>query len=254
MDVQDRKRKSRGVVQRVRSGAKPPADPLLASRLRLAIGRRSVNSVAKQAGVGQPLVASYLTGTRPGADKLARLAIALGVRLEWLTSGDGPMLATSALQAAFGRDELVLVPVFDVDAAAGDGAFSWQPEGDPIARIELPIEAVRTQMKTKPEALVAVPIRGRSMEPMYRDGDVALIDRSRTEVPAAGGYFLLRTPEGLRIKQVRRDGNHLVLASINATEFPPEKLDVETALRIQILGRVAGTQPDPRRARIDPAP
>lgn len=89
---------------------------------------------------------------------------------------------------------------------------------------------------------------------MYRDGDVALIDRSRTEVPPAGGFFLLHTPDGLRIKQVRRDGKNLVLASINATEFPPERLDVETALRIQILGRVAGTQPDPRRARIDPAP
>lgn len=254
MDVDDHRRKIRGGVQRARSGAKPPADPLLAGRLRLAIGRRSVNSVAMQAGVGQPLVASYLTGTRPGADKLARLAIALGVRLEWLTSGDGPMLATSALQAAFGRDELVLVPLFDVCAVAGHAGLGWQPDGDPVARIELPLEAVRTQLKTKPEALIAVPIFGRSMEPMYRDGDVALIDRSRTDVPEAGGYFLLRTPDSLRIKQVRWDGKHLVLASINATEFPPERLDVQAALRTQILGRIAGTQPDPRRARIDPAP
>jgi phage repressor protein C with HTH and peptisase S24 domain len=185
---------------------------------------------------------------------MARISQALGVRLDWLTTGQGPMLAETALQAAFGNRELVLVPLFDVQVAAGAGAFDWRPEGEPVARIEVTLQAVRAQMQTRPEALVAVPITGRSMEPMYRDGEVALIDRNRTEVPAAGGFFLLRTPEGLRIKQVRRDGKHLVLASINAAEFPPEQLDVETALRIQILGRVAGTMPDPRRARIDPAP
>jgi phage repressor protein C with HTH and peptisase S24 domain len=204
--------------------------------------------------MSDPLLRAYLKGSAPGADKLIRLAVALGVRLDWLATGKGPMLAETALQAAFGNRALVLVPLFDVQVAAGAGAFDWRPEGEPVARIEVTMEAVRAQMQTRPEALVAVPITGRSMEPMYRDGEVALIDRNRTEVPAAGGFFLLRTPEGLRIKQVRRDGKHLVLASINAAEFPPEQLDVETALRIQILGRVAGTMPDPRRARIDPAP
>lgn len=248
------KGKTHARVQRAHERRSDPADPGLIARLRQAIGRRSINSVARAAGISDPLLRAYLKGSTPGSDKLARLAIALGVNLDWLAKAQGPMMAATAYQAAFGRDELVLVPLFDVSAAAGHGAFAWQPEGEPIARIELPADAVRTQMKTKLEALIAVPICGRSMEPMYRDGDVALIDRSRTEVPEAGGFFLLRTPDGLRIKQVRRDGKHLVLASINATEFPPERLDVETALRIQILGRVAGTQPDPRRARIDPAP
>lgn len=248
------KRKTRTGVQRPRATEKPSFDPKLAARLRTAIGRRSVNSVAIQSGLSAQLLNAYLTKTRPGADKLARLCLTLGVRLDWLITGEAPMLASSALQAAFGRDDLVLVPLFDVQVVAGHASYGWNPEGDPVARIELPVEAVQTQMKTKPEALVAVPICGRSMEPMYRDGDVALIDRSRTEVPQAGGYFLLRTPDGLRIKQVRREGKHLVLASINVAEFPPEKLDIEAALRIQILGRVAGTQPDPRRARIDPAP
>jgi phage repressor protein C with HTH and peptisase S24 domain len=176
------------------------------------------------------------------------------VRLEWLASGREPMLTKTPLQMAFGREQIVLVPVFEVVAAAVHPAFDWMPEGDPIARVALPLEAVRVQMNSTPEALVAIPVVGRSMEPMYREGELALIDRTCTEVPPAGGHYLLRTPDGLRIKHVKLECGHLVLSSVNAAEFPPERLGAAEALVIQVLGRVAGTQPDPRCARIDPAP
>lgn len=254
MNLRDGKRKDRGGVQSARAVSRKAQGGPFAERLKTAIGRRRKSEVAAAAQISPQLLDAWLAGSAPSADRLARMALALGVRLLWLTTGEGPMLADTAYQACFGRDELVYVPLFDAAVAAGTPFLDWRPEGDPVARVELPLEAVRTQIRCAPQALVAVVVTGRSMEPMYRDGDVAIIDRSRTEVPAAGGVFLLRTAEGLRIKQVRRDGKHLVLASINNAEFPPERLDVSTALHIQILGRVAATQPDPRRTRIDPVP
>lgn len=237
-----------------RSRAKVAQDPdmALAGRLRTAIGTRPVNEVARVAGISDPLLRAYLKGSKPGADKLSRLSVALGVNLDWLASGTGEMLAGTALRTGFGANEIVLVPVFEVAAASGAAAFEWRPGGEPVARVELPLETVRGQLKCPPEALVALPVLGRSMEPMYREGDVALIDRSRTEVPAGGGYFLVRMADGIRIKHVKVEGRHLVLSNINEAEFPAERLGVADALRLQVLGRIAGTQPDPRRARIDP--
>lgn len=240
MEMARRKGKSGGVGE-------PSA---LAVRLRQAIGGRSKSAVARTAGIAPQLLDAYLRDSAPSAERLARLALTLGVRLDWLVSGQEPMLAETALQAAFGRDEIVLVPIFD----AAESAFAWRPDGVPVARLELPLEAVRSQLKTTPEALVAVPVSGRAMAPMYRDGDLALIDRGRTELPPAGGYFLLRTPAGLVIRHARMEGQRLVLSSVNEAEFPPERLGTAEALRVQVLGRVAGTQPDPRRARLDPAP
>lgn len=76
-----------------------------------------------------------------------------------------------------------MIPMFDTVEPGSGVSLHWRPDGDPVARVELPLQAVKERLKCAPEALIAVPVIGRSMEPMYREGELALIDRSRTEVP-----------------------------------------------------------------------
>lgn len=60
-------------------------------RLRLALGRQSLNSLATASGVAHSLLRKYLAGSEPGLDKAARIAQSLGVTLSWLATGEGPM-------------------------------------------------------------------------------------------------------------------------------------------------------------------
>lgn len=62
-----------------------------AERLKLAIGDRSVNSFAKEAGLNEGSIRGYLRGGLPAIDKAKAMADAAGVSLEWLASGVGPM-------------------------------------------------------------------------------------------------------------------------------------------------------------------
>lgn len=164
------------------------------------------------------------------------------------------MLAETAVQAVLGRDEVVLIPVYDLPAAGAGAAREWLPLGEPATRLEAPLKDVQTVLKAPPQALVAVRIAERSMEPVYRKGDLAIIDRSTTEVPEAGGYFLLRTADGWPIKHVQIEGGDLLVSSLDVTQVPRERLTPAEALRIQILGMVVAFQPDPWRAKLTPAP
>lgn len=83
----------------------------LATRLRFALGRESVNSFAQRCGIAESGVRKYLTGSEPGAAKAAAMAKALGVRLDWLVSGEEPMRMDAFDQPAkaslLNRDVLV---------------------------------------------------------------------------------------------------------------------------------------------------
>lgn len=55
----------------------------------------TATALARDLGVTQSNVSMVLTGRRPGTKHLPRIAEILGVRLEWLASGEEPMVAPS---------------------------------------------------------------------------------------------------------------------------------------------------------------
>lgn len=63
----------------------------LASRIRKCIGDESVSAFSRRCGMPEATIRSYLDGKKPVYDKLARIADAAGVSLEWLATGRGPM-------------------------------------------------------------------------------------------------------------------------------------------------------------------
>ena len=71
----------------------------LARRLRSCIGNDSVSSFARRCGMPEATIRSYLDGKKPVYDKLARIADAAGVSLEWLATGRGQMRREAAKTA-----------------------------------------------------------------------------------------------------------------------------------------------------------
>lgn len=67
-----------------------------ADRLKIALNQRSGRSIALKAGVSTSVFSQYMTGkTQPALPHLVALAKALGVKVEWLATGEGPMSADS---------------------------------------------------------------------------------------------------------------------------------------------------------------
>jgi hypothetical protein len=77
-------------------GERAGGDGGLAERIRSLVGRRSVARFAKDCGIGESLMRSYLSGAMPGLDKAAAIARAGGVSLDWLATGTGPRATADA--------------------------------------------------------------------------------------------------------------------------------------------------------------
>ena len=75
------------------------------------------------------------------------------------------------------------------------------------------------------------------MKPTLNDGDLILLDYSRTN-PLDGQIFVLRTNDGLVVKRLRGGGLHWELASDNPAH-QPQHVDQND----RVIGRVAWSGP-----------
>ena len=122
------------------------------------------------------------------------------------------------------------VPRLALDASAGPGALS---------SLEHPFDAFRFSARWlreqgfDPTMLSVIAVAGDSMEPLLRDGDEILVDR--TPRPLRDGIHVVRLGEALLVKRVQqvRPG---ALALLSANEaYPP----VEVAQAdLDVIGRV----------------
>ncbi|OCC22830.1 transcriptional regulator [Croceicoccus estronivorus] len=124
----------------------------------------------------------------------------------------------------------VEVPRLALDASAGPGAFGTD---------ELPFDSFRFSARWLRERdfdaamLSIITVAGDSMEPLLRDGDEILVDR--TPRPLRDGVHVVRLGEALhvkRVQQLRPDAIKLISAN---EAYPP----VEVALAdVDVIGRV----------------
>lgn len=160
----------------------------------------------------------------PNIEKATEIARALGLDLYI-----GPPRPSAP---AANPDAFALIPLHEAELSAGAGSEGGDAvEGmvafrrDWLARLGVPERTARLAR-----------IRGDSMEPLLRGGDVVLIDTARTTVPArspAGLARIRRNPElalyavrrgpDLFVKRVERtDWKGVVLLSENWAGNPPE--------------------------------
>lgn len=188
--------------------------------------------------VGQSTFAE-LERTAQGSSHTAALAARLGVRAEWLATGEGPMQAhavsepSSAYLPGF-KD--LSIPVLANSGSMGDGDDQLHEEVV-IGRITVsPDWAMRTLKPTGLEALRFIHGYGDSMHPTFADGDVLLVDVGVQECKVDGVY-VLEANDRLYIKRVRQrmDGS-FEISSDNPTVKTVDVLDGSRPVGIR--GRV----------------
>ncbi len=130
------------------------------------------------------------------------------------------------------------VRTFEVEAAAGDGAFVL--DESPVAG---PVWFRRdwiAQQGIDPVQAVVISVRGDSMEPTLPAGCKILVDRRRRK-RRNGLVFVLNVPEGLVVKRLRRedDGTWILASDSDSPDWPdaPWPADAEIVGEVRWMSR-----------------
>ena len=165
---------------------------------------------------------------------MSGLARAACVNLEWLATGEGPML----LLAEASAPGYVTVPLYNgVHAAAGTGHFIEREVADDALIFKE--DWIRFELGVRPQDLCLIRVAGDSMEPTLRSGDVILVDRLATQ-PDREGIYIMRMNEMLLVKRVQAlPGGVVRVASDNAAfaAFEVKLTEIEGG-ELTIVGRV----------------
>jgi hypothetical protein len=128
------------------------------------------------------------------------------------------------------RGDWVDVPRLALGASAGPGALAFEEQ--PIGAFRFSEHWLRGQ-GFDPAMLSAIAVAGDSMEPLLRDGDEILVDR--TPRPLRDGIHVVRVGDALLVKRLQAGvPGRIVLESANPAYRPIELAPDE----VQVIGRV----------------
>ncbi|MEN5063590.1 XRE family transcriptional regulator [Achromobacter aegrifaciens] len=197
-------------------------------------------ALAKLVGSGQSTIASIENGRNQSAGNLVQIALALGVSPTWLAEGKGPKkplpVKLKEVHSAEETDEPTgAIPYWDARGSCGGGFLNYEqlPVGHLIKEASF-----FKKYQVRPEHAIAVYADGDSMSDYIVDGDIVIFDTSKT-TPRSGKIFLIDHPDGLRIKQLRReiDGAWILESrNVDKRKFPDERLTPDQVDFLKIQG------------------
>lgn len=205
----------------------------------------NIKEFSEALGVSYRTVQNYISGERGiGSDFLAAAAERLGVSATWILTGVGAPLITPEHPNECLPDgkntvsDFEQIPRYQVDAAAGHGATV---EDEAVSGHYAFNRKWLTRRNLNPKNLAVISVRGDSMEPRLRDGDLIVLDKSQTDI-ADGRAFVLRLGTDLVVKYIQRLGaSRISLLSAN-TFYPPREIDLDKIDgEAEIIGRVVAS-------------
>jgi phage repressor protein C with HTH and peptisase S24 domain len=206
---------------------KESVDPRARLQQLAAAGRVSLASLSAMIGRNSSYLQQYIARGSPKKleeDDRRKLAEFFGIGESEL---GGPEEKSSRESP---REEWVDVPRLPLDASAGPGAFGAE---------EVPFDTFRFSARwlreqgLAPGQLAAIRVMGDSMDPLLRDGDEILVDR--TPRPFREGVHVVRLGDALHVKLLQAiPPDRLRLVSKNDAYEP-----VEVAMAdVDVVGRV----------------
>ena len=228
----------------------------LARTIATAREKRGMNQseLARAVGVSPQAVQKWEAGASvPRANKLKAIAEVLGISIREIVpayiEADAEALALDLprdempppagarrVESADETDQEVdQIPYWDAKGSCGGGFLNYEqmPKGHLVKEASF-----FKRYHLKPDNAVAIYADGNSMANFIVDGDIVIFDRSKTE-PRSGKIFLIEHPDGLRIKQLRREiGGAWVLESLNPdkSKFPDERIEPSHGALLKIYG------------------
>lgn len=158
-------------------------------------------------------------------------------KLAELIGGDPNDYRDDGLPASAPRhygETILSVPIFDVDASAGDGSLS--EDSSPIGWQPFREQELGRLTRTDTEHLAVIRVKGDSMWETLHNGDHVLVDRTVSRIVKDGIYVILFEDE-LLVKRCNRDldSGKVIVQSDNPKYRASE---VGAADKLTVYGRV----------------
>ena len=209
-------------------------------RFRLALSGSSVAAFARRAEVADSTLRSYLDGgSLPSWDTAVRIARAAGRSLDWFATPLPRGLAANEPMATYEVSDFVLLPLYDIRASAGHGA--WNDDERVSKTLAFRRDWIAADLRANPDTLVLVYVDGDSMETTLSSGDVVMVDRSQLAL-RSDGIYVFSYDGSLLIKRLQRMAGDTVRVISDNPRFTAYDLQVQDFegehARAQMIGRV----------------
>ncbi|ENQ9593724.1 XRE family transcriptional regulator [Enterobacter cloacae complex sp. 370H10] len=176
--------------------------------------------LAKDVGMAQSSVNKLLKDAN-GSRKTVEIASVLGVRPEWLSTGEGEMASSGAreptalYQVKPSLNGIYRVDVLDVKASAGPGTVVTSDFIETIRAIEYTNEQARALFGNRPATHVKViTVNGDSMDGTISPGDQIFVDTGVTHFDGDGVYVFV-FGKTLHVKRLQMQRDRLAVISDN---------------------------------------
>ncbi|HCJ7746554.1 TPA: helix-turn-helix transcriptional regulator [Citrobacter freundii] len=176
--------------------------------------------LAKDVGMAQSSVNKLLKEAN-GSRKTVEIASVLGVRPEWLSTGEGEMAVggarepTALYQVKPSLNGIYRVDVLDVKASAGPGTLVTSDFIETIRAIEYTTEQARALFGNRPATHVKViTVNGDSMDGTISPGDQIFVDTGVTHFDGDGVYVFV-FGKTLHVKRLQMQRDRLAVISDN---------------------------------------
>jgi phage repressor protein C with HTH and peptisase S24 domain len=204
------------------------------------------SELAREIGMKPSTFSKYATGSQPpGRSVLSRLA-SIGININWLLHGDGPMMAKNgedtpkmvlrdkdlAYELEDSGIEMQRVPELRVEAEAGEGIEVYVPDEIEEDEEWLSTAFIRREYQVAPEKVRTMRVRGNSMVDTIEPGDRIRVALWDGETLWENTIYVLYGPGGLTIKRYQGVHNgHVLLTADNPNvqdrEVPQDRWDDE---------------------------
>ncbi|EFN9166282.1 helix-turn-helix transcriptional regulator [Escherichia coli] len=176
--------------------------------------------LAKDVGMAQSSVNKLLKDAN-GSRKTVEIASVLGVRPEWLSTGEGEMASSGTREPAAlyqvkpSLNGIYRVDVLDVKASAGPGSIVTSDFVETIRAIEYTTEQARALFGNRPATHVKViTVNGDSMDGTISPGDQIFVDTGVTHFDGDGVYVFV-FGKTLHVKRLQMQRDRLAVISDN---------------------------------------
>jgi phage repressor protein C with HTH and peptisase S24 domain len=192
-------------------------------------------------GISRSSVAGWEAGSsKPGIDKLPALARLLGVSVDELLSSQDVMPGARTVVVADAENEdFYQIPRVTLKLQAGITGFQTEPDRRSRARSSVPKDWV-DRAGYNPEQLLAILVKGDSMQPTLHDGDTVIINLADTKLVDNAVYAVNYEGEAV-VKRLARDAGDWWLMSDNPDQRKYHRRSCRGAECI-VVGRVVRSE------------
>jgi len=196
--------------------------------------------LAHKAGIGYSTLAELERGGMQTTTKLRRIADVLRVSQEWLETGKGDKKGLGKQELATSdrpREGYIRLPLLDIEASAGhDGVNTEFP--DVLDWVDMAEWLVRAHIGFIPmnDRVRLFTVRGDSMLPNIKHGDVAMVDTAH-DFYREDAVYLISYNDDIFIKRLQKlpDGVHVISDNKDYLPYciPPDDLH-----SLHVIGKV----------------